>query len=354
MHRLTRIDARTRGIAPRHRTSARGLSRATESPAGRYHNGVDRGSLTRWVARRYRALNARPVPQRNPGTPGTGGDGVKGDGIALVTGASRGIGRAVALELATRGFEVVATMRDPADGEPLLEAARERGHRLRVARLDVQEPASIEIPDGLRVLVNNAGIEGEHLPVENAPLSLFREIFETNLFGLLEVTQRAIPRLRASGGGVVCNITSCSILVPMPFFAAYRASKAAVSAVGESLRSELRPFGIRVLEIQPGAIATDMLRDSNHVPQAVSCPGYEDMARRVHASRQQAASSETPAEVGAAAIADAILDPEAPLRCACDPMGAGLLEAWRRSSDEDMMRGMVELFGGQPRAGRQP
>src|SRR5436853_3270272 len=90
-------------------------------------------------------------------------------GIAVVTGASRGIGRAVALELAARGFDVVATMRDPAAGTGLPPTVR-------VERLDVTAPSTIRLPDGLRVLVNNAGVEGEYLSVEDAPLSQWRSM----------------------------------------------------------------------------------------------------------------------------------------------------------------------------------
>jgi len=273
---------------------------------------------------------------------------MQAEGIALVTGASRGIGRAVSLELGRRGFEVVASMRDPADGAALLAEAKRAGLAVRVARLDVDEPASIALPDGLRVLVNNAGIEAAHLPVEHAPDALWRALFETNLFGLLEVTRRALPKLRAAGGGVVCNVTSCSILVPMPLFAAYRASKAAVSALGESLRVEAAPFGIRVLEVLPGAIATDMFARSRRVPEAARCPGYEALAARVHDARESSAAGATPADVVARAIADAILDDGAPLRVACDPMGAGLLAAWREQDDEALARPMLALFGQPP------
>ena len=271
----------------------------------------------------------------------------KAEGIALVTGASRGLGRAVALELARRGFEVVATMRRPEDGADLAgEATGNGGGRLRVESLDVTRPETIRIPDGLKVLVNNAGVEGPWFPVEHTPPSVWREIFETNVFGLAEVTRRAVPKLRAGGGGVVCNVTSCSILVPMPFLAAYRASKAAVSALGESLRTELAPFGIRLVEIQPGAIATDMLAGAAGEPEAIGCAGYEEMGRAVYASRAEATTHPTPAQSAARAIADAVLADGASLRHACDPMGEGLLNAWRTSDDETMMRGMLELFAG--------
>jgi NAD(P)-dependent dehydrogenase (short-subunit alcohol dehydrogenase family) len=271
---------------------------------------------------------------------------MQADGIALVTGASRGIGRALALELARRGFQVVASMRDPRDGAPLREAAARDGLALRVARIDVTRPETLDLPAGLRVLVNNAGLEGRQLPVEHAPSAEWRELFETNLFGLLEVTRRAIPKLRAAGGGVVCNVTTASLLVPMPFFAAYRASKAAVSALGESLRAELAPFGIRLLEILPGATDTDMLRRSDHPPEAAALPDYREMAERVQQARLGSASLATAADRVASSIADAILDDAAPLRVAPDPMGAGLLSAWRKQDDEAGMRPMLSLFTG--------
>ena len=89
-------------------------------------------------------------------------------GIAVVTGAGRGIGRAVAIELARRGFEVVATMRDPADGAGLADEVGGAG-RIRVDRLDVNDATTFNLPAGLRVLVNNAGVESDNLPVEVMP-----------------------------------------------------------------------------------------------------------------------------------------------------------------------------------------
>jgi|SRR5208337_3322188 len=273
-------------------------------------------------------------------------ESMQAEGIAFVTGASRGIGSAIALELACRGFEVWASMREPEDGAGLAGRAALAGAKVRILRLDVTRSETIELPDGLRVLVNNAGLDGSQLPVEHAPLEEWRTVFETNLFGLLEVTRRAIPKLRAAGG-VICNVGSASVLVPMPFFAGYRASKAAVSALGESLRTELAPFGIRVLEILPGAIATDMFARSDHLPEAAGCAGYTEMAERVYRARRNSASASTPAERAASAIADAILDDSAPLRVAPDPMGAGLLSAWRAQDDEAAMRPMVAFFSGR-------
>lgn len=271
---------------------------------------------------------------------------MRAEGAAVVTGASRGIGRAVALELAARGFDVVATMRDPKAGASLADEAGDAAGSIRVAALDVTAPDGFEMPDGLRVLVNNAGVEAEHPPFEATPLDLWRRMYETNVFGLIEVTKRAIPALRASGGGVLCNVTSSSIFAPVPFYAPYRSSKAAVSAIGESLRAELAPFGIRVLEIMPGPIDTDMLAGSGEPPEAINHAGYEAVAERYHEGRKNVDGQITSTADAARAIADAVLDDDAPLRVACDPLASGLLDAWRTTTDEALMQAMLPTWTG--------
>jgi len=261
-------------------------------------------------------------------------------GAALVTGAARGLGHAIALELARRGYDVVAGVRDPKGAAELAPDATAPGS-VRIAALDVTRPDTIEIPDGLRVLVNNAGVDRAYLPVEHADDTLWREMFETNLFGLLAVTRRAIPVLRAAGGGVICNITSASLFTAVPFYAAYRASKAAVSALGESLRVELAPFGIRIVEIAPGPIDTPMLATSDRLPEAAAHAGYEDLADWLLRGRRGAAPLVTAPDVAARGVADAIENDDAPLRNACDPLGERQLEAWRSGRDEDLLRGIL-------------
>ena len=265
------------------------------------------------------------------------------DGIALVTGASRGIGRAVALELAARGFDTVATMRDPSAGAGLAEAAK---GRLRVERLDVLDGEEIALPDGLRVVVNNAGVESDNLPVEVMPIDFWRKLFETNVIGLVAVTRAAIPKLRAAGGGVICNVTSSSLLAPVPYLGAYRASKAAVSAIGESLQAEVAQFGIRVVEIMPGPIITDMLETSDRPAAAIEHEQYRAQAEKMWESRQGIRGMYTPAEEAARRIADAILDDDGPLRYGCDDMSEGMLTGWRSvASDDDWLRPMLAAFG---------
>ncbi len=263
-------------------------------------------------------------------------------GTAVVTGASRGIGRATAVELAGRGFDVVATMRDPAAGKGL-EAAG--AGRLRVERLDVNDPESIVLPSDLRVLVNNAGVEDDNLPLETMPSEVWRKLFETNVFGLVEVTKRAVPIMRATGGGVIANVTSSSILAPVPFLGAYRASKAAVGAIGESLQAEVGQFGIRVVEIMPGPIVTDMLTTSDRPSPAIDDTRYRSLAESMWASRQGIRDAYTPAEEAARRIVDAIVDDDGPLRYGCDDMSEGMLAGWRSiASDDAWLRPMFDAF----------
>ena len=253
-------------------------------------------------------------------------------GSALVTGASRGIGRAIALELARRGFDTVATMRDPAAGAGLAEQA---AGRLEVRRLDVTDPATFDLPDDLRVLVNNAGVDTEYLPVEHADIDDWRAMFETNVFGTVALTSAAIPTLRENQPSVVCTVTSSSIVAPMPFYSAYRASKAAASAFGDSLRVEVAPFGIRVVEILPGPVDTDMFQLSTGDMDATRFPEYRAMAevagelRRAHADPRVVDPG-----TAAAAIVDAIVDSSGPMRYGCDPVSLELIDLWRQHDDE--------------------
>jgi NAD(P)-dependent dehydrogenase (short-subunit alcohol dehydrogenase family) len=142
---------------------------------------------------------------------------------------------------------------------------------------------------------------------------------------------------------VICNVTSSSVLAAVPFYAVYRASKAAVSAVSESLRCEVAPFGIRVIEIMPGPIDTDMLARSERVPEASDKPGYEEMAAAAHEGRKAVEHMTTSAPEAAARIRAAILDDAAPLKHACDDLATGLLAAW--SADPIALVGTE--YGGQ-------
>jgi len=257
-------------------------------------------------------------------------------GTALVTGANRGIGRAVALELGRRGFSVIATLRDPATAGPLLDEAAERGIALTVQALDLAAVSPLDLPADLRVVVNNAGLQTGFLPVEAVPLDVVRAMIETNYVGQIAVLQQVVPILRERGEGVLCMITSSSVLVGAPFHGAYRAAKAATSALCETLVTELAPFGIRVLEVMPGPVATDGLAGSAHLP-AVDLAPYREVAERMMASRDVIRAAAVTPEDAARRIVEDVLADAGPLRVSCDPMGDDLLHAWRTTTDQQRL-----------------
>ena len=199
------------------------------------------------------------------------------------------------------------------------------------------DPDTYDLPDDLRVVVNNAGVDSAYLPVEHGSLDDWRSLFETNVLGVVGIITAAIPILRANRPGVVCNVSSSSILASVPFYSAYRATKAAVSALGDSLRVELAPSGIRVVEILPGPIDTDMFRLSTGEQAATGFDRYRTMADQAAILRQENADPLVSAAADAAVIiVDAILDDNGPMRYGCDPLSIGLLDVWRKSDDETM------------------
>lgn len=167
----------------------------------------------------------------------------------LITGCSSGYGLQTARHFHEQGWNVVATMRTPRpDVLP-------RSDRMRVVALDVTEPESVReaiaASGPIDVLVNNAGI-GLASAFEATPMATVREVFETNTFGAMAVTQAVLPQLRARRSGVIVNVTSSATLVPMPLVAVYTASKAAVESFTSSLALELQDFGVGVKLVLPG------------------------------------------------------------------------------------------------------
>ncbi len=206
---------------------------------------------------------------------------------------------------------------------------------MRVDRLDVTDPSTFDLPKDLRVLVNNAGIDTDYLPVEFANVDDWRRMFETNVFGVVALTAASIPTLRANQPSVVCTITSSSIIAAVPFYSAYRASKAAVSAFGDSLRVEVAPSGIRVVEILPGPVDTDMFRLSSGEQDAGRFADYRTLGGVAATLRRQHADPRVVEPTRAAsAIVDAILDTSGPMRYGCDPVSLELLDLWRQCDDE--------------------
>jgi NAD(P)-dependent dehydrogenase (short-subunit alcohol dehydrogenase family) len=266
--------------------------------------------------------------------------------VAVVTGASRGIGHAIAVELDRRGWSVVAGVRTP-DSVDLPDTVR-------VVRLDVTDPDPEVLPDEFQLLVNNAAVDTDNLPVEAVALDEWRRVFDTNVFGLVDLTRRSLPALRAGEPSVICNITSAGLAVPVPFFAVYRASKAAVSALSETMATELAPLGIRVVEILPGPVDTDMLAQSATVPEGVDIDGYRPLADLMAVLRPATDAQAVPPSTAAAAIIDAVEAARAaapggvPLRHTCDRAGADVVGPWQAVPDDDYQRMFFEVFRPQP------
>ena len=175
----------------------------------------------------------------------------------LITGCSSGIGRATAERLAKRGWTVYATARDVATIAPL----EERGCRL--LPLDVTDEGSmrraveeVERTEGaVGVLVNNAGYS-QSGAVEEVPMENIRRQFETNVFGLVRMCQLVLPGMRRQGSGRIVNISSMGGRLTFPGGGFYHATKHAVEAISDSLRFEVRGFGVEVVVIEPGLIRT--------------------------------------------------------------------------------------------------
>lgn len=185
----------------------------------------------------------------------------------LITGASSGIGRATALYFAEKGWNVVATLRDPLKADPALQHPQ-----ISLFVLDVTNADSIAqaIADTLSryqtidVLLNNAGY-GLFGPVEALEGQLIEQQFATNFFGLIRVTQQILPVMREAGEGLIINVSSIVGRLALPYASSYVATKYAVEGLSESMRYELEPFRIRVKMIEPGSIATEFGKGSKQI-----------------------------------------------------------------------------------------
>jgi NAD(P)-dependent dehydrogenase (short-subunit alcohol dehydrogenase family) len=183
----------------------------------------------------------------------------------LITGATDGLGRAAAFYLAERGYRVIGAGRNAAKRAEVEQAARERKLPLEMLEMDVTRDDSVnaavdEAERGagqIDVLINNAGY-AVIAPVEELKLDDLRAQFETNLVGVVRVTQRVLPAMRTRRSGRIINMSSIAGKFAWPLFGAYSASKHALEGLSDALRLELHPFSIHVVLIEPGFIPSNM------------------------------------------------------------------------------------------------
>jgi len=242
-------------------------------------------------------------------------------GYVVVTGASKGIGRATALYLAQQGFQVFAGVRNGADGDALVAAA---GSAMTPLTLDVTDPAQVAAAaatvqaavgaTGLQGLVNNAGV-AVAAPLEFIPLAELRNQLEVNVVGQIGVTQALLPLLRRAKGRIV-NISSMGGRIAGPWLGPYHASKFALEALTDALRQEVAPWGIEVIAVEPGAIVTPIwetsLARARRLLDQFPAPAHElygkAMTKRI-ATAEKNANVGIPPERVAAVVAAALTAP---------------------------------------------
>lgn len=260
----------------------------------------------------------------------------------LITGSSTGIGRACAEFFSRRGWNVAATMRKP-------EAETELGKlpNVRCYRLDVLDRDSIEETlktimhdfGRLDTVVNNAGYAALG-PFEAADEAEVRRQFDTNVFGLMHVTQAVLPIFRAQKDGTIINIASVGGRITFPLYSLYHASKWAVEGFSESLHFELKPLNIKVRIIEPGAIKTDFYDRSQSVLKKDGLHDYDGYVSVVVPHMQKAGADARGPEIVAKMVFKAATDKSFRLRYAVGG-GAPLLLFLRRLIPERWFYGIV-------------
>ena len=267
----------------------------------------------------------------------------------LITGCSSGIGRATALEAASRGHRAIATARDPAS---VADLAGMSG--MEALRLDVTDPASVREATvailsragRIDALVNNAGY-AQYGAVEDVTAEEWRRQFDVNLFGAIEVARTVLPAMRKARRGTIVNVSSVAGKIAIPFSAPYCASKHALEAVSDALRVEVAPFGIRVVVVEAGPITTHFAdRARAEVARMLSAPGpysaFYGNAERAMETDFSAGS--LPPEAVARVIVDAIESPEPKTRYRITRMARIAIPMRRLFSDRFFDRRMKKLL----------
>lgn len=219
----------------------------------------------------------------------------------LITGCSSGYGLATARHFHSRGWNVVATMRQPrADLFPVSD-------RLRLVALDVTDDAiiaaAIDEAGPIDVLVNNAGI-GLFGALEASLLAKIRAVYATNTLGTIAMTQAVIPQMRERGAGIIVNVTSSATLAPFPLAAAYTGSKTAIQGFTGSLAHELAPLGIVVKLVEPGYGPTTAFAQNTEIRLEDVLPEpYGSYAAPILAAMAEPAAFTTETDVAEAVLA---------------------------------------------------
>jgi len=264
--------------------------------------------------------------------------------VVLITGATDGLGKATALYLAERGYKVLAAGRSAEKRKLLDEVARQKKLPLIPLEMDVCRDESVEagitraLADGpIDVLVNNAGI-GYMAVVEELKMEDFKQQFETNLFGVLRVTQAVLPAMRERRSGRIIMLSSVAGLVSPPTYGAYSSSKHALEGLSNALRLELFPFDIQVVLIEPGYIVTNFQQTAKELAQPYAQSSKLSPYEKIYsgawagASQGRDRSKATPEDC-ARVILQAIESPNPRARYGVTPLATLVKWAKRLASD---------------------
>ncbi|MGI5290295.1 oxidoreductase [Nonomuraea polychroma] len=231
--------------------------------------------------------------------------------VALVTGASSGIGKAAALALMEAGFDVVGTSRDtsrvtPLDGVTFLDLDVAGDKSVTAAVQQV-----IERFGRIDVLVNNAGM-GAIGAVEESSVAQAQDLFNVNVFGVMRMTKAVLPHMRAQGRGRIINLSSVVGFLPSPYMAAYAASKHAIEGYSESLDHEVREHGVRALLVEPAYTSTGF--EANSPRPDTPLQVYADQRRAFDRMMETAIKDGDDPAIVAKVIVEAATDPKPKLR----------------------------------------
>ncbi|MBS1564015.1 MAG: SDR family oxidoreductase [Bacteroidetes bacterium] len=265
----------------------------------------------------------------------------------FITGASTGIGKATAQLFQSKGWNVIATMRNPGNETELSKLGN-----VLVTRLDVLDVNSIEdaVKAGIRqfgkidVLLNNAGY-GAYGTLESFSRENIVRQFNTNVIGLLDVTKALLPHFRQNKSGIIINISSIGGKMTFPLGSLYHGTKFAVEGISESLSYEVEEFGGKVKIVEPGAIATDFAGRSFDFSNDETLAEYRPLVGRMLAATQTMFSNASPAGVVAEVIYEAATDGTNQLRYTAGEDAKQLIAGRKQADDATFTAGLKAQLG---------
>lgn len=264
--------------------------------------------------------------------------------VWLITGCSAGFGRELAEAALAAGDRVMATARRPETLVDLVDLVEAGGDRVRAARLDVTDTASIDVAVAetlsafgrIDVVVNNAG-HGSVGAVEEIDMADLRALMEVMFFGAAAVTKAVLPHLRRQGSGTIVQMSSMGGQLSMPGFGAYCAAKFALEGLSEALAAEVAPFGVRVLIVEPGAFRTEFGGHRMHRSEPIDAYQASAGATRAFVDGMDGTQPGDPAKA-ARAILQVIDHADPPLRLALGDDAVEAIRAHHESLRADLDR----------------